>query len=648
MKTKCVCVSFLLLFFYIPSFSNQKIFENELHIIPSIGNIQSKKNLSITDNTNEITTINPDTFLINYFNQINVKYKGISIPHIGNLETPTYSRIFFERKETSQFLFQDACTLYRKDPNHFKFFNTKTPYSNISYQRIENSSINDTEYIQTLLTFNFGKNLNMGFNVEYQYAFGFCKSQLSKHIDQIFFVNYISDRHRVHYFTSFNSHTSSESWKITNNKHNQLNNTFLNTKSATSNDSIYLNDTWNKLNENLVHFDYCYNFKFYKKKTNENYKKQSYLISNITYTMDYRSNKKKFYTYDSISVDNFYIDKKDLFRKLKYINDFTYCNSISNIISISMMKNVPCWKNVNFNASLIQEFRLFNIIDTTNNKTQQSSIYICGNLTKQLNKIFRYNIKSNIGILGYNSNDLKFHTSIEAHIPFLKDTITSMIYTCINHLSPTYYENHYSSRYFYWNNNFNKIEKKHIGSILYIPYTKTSLKLQLENIKNYIFFNKKGNPQSYIKNIQIFSADLIQNFKFNAFNFDSQITQQISTNQKIIPLPTFSLYSNAYFKFKPTNVLTIKFGTNIHFWEKYCAYSYEPALQQFILQDKLKVGNYPLINSYIHCDLKQAHFLIEYYNIWAEFISNQNYFSHPNSPISPPLIKLEISIDFID
>ena len=92
-------------------------------------------------------------------------------------------------------------------------------------------------------------------------------------------------------------------------------------------------------------------------------------------------------------------------------------------------------------------------------------------------------------------------------------------------------------------------------------------------------------------------------------------------------------------------MLTIQIGGNLYYHTDYYAPYYEPATQQFLLQDEVKVGNYPLINAYANFHLKQARFFIMAYNLGSKFVK-PNYFSLAHYPLDPMTLRMGISVTF--
>ena len=78
---------------------------------------------------------------------------------------------------------------------------------------------------------------------------------------------------------------------------------------------------------------------------------------------------------------------------------------------------------------------------------------------------------------------------------------------------------------------------------------------------------------------------------------------QLSSDKSVLPLPQISLYTNMYLKFKVAKVLMVQLGANMYYNTSYYAPYYEPATQQFQVQDEVNVGNFPLVNAFVNFHL---------------------------------------------
>ena len=625
----------------------------------------------ITKPTGEIIPVlHPDTFLTDYFNRTNVEGMGVSIAYLGNLGTPLESRVLFEREDRSDFLFSDNLRAYLKEPDKFNFTNTKTPYSNVSYQSA-GSNVNKEERLQVFLTLNTGKKLNLGAYADYLYARGYYNSQGVKHTDWVFFGNYLSDRSQVHVFINpASSYTNAENGGLQDDNYVTHPELVSSRNMQTQNFPTQFEKSWNRMTGNRYYLNYRYNLGF-ERDTGQtdsvgNTIKQFIPVSSIIYTLDYTNRKRVFDVQDSTSVNQYYqyanfLNQDSTKRVLP--SDSTSYHSMKNTFGISLREGFSQWAKFDLTAYITNDIRQFTLMDTISvvsdttlsnapSITKQSATYIGGELAKRTGEILRYNAQGSFGILGYNLGDLNLSGNIETRIPFLNDTASVSATGYIKSLSPTFYENHYHSHYFWWDNNdFGKVKKVFIGGQIVIPHTLSEFGVGVENITNYIYFDENGYPQQNSGNIQVLAVNLQQNFKLGALHWDNQVVYQTSSNQIILPLPTLSVYSSLFLHFTIAKVLAVQMGANIHYWTSYYSPTYEPAIQQFKLQQedtKIKVGEYPLIGGFFNCHLKQTRFFLEYYNLGAKFISPPEYFSIPHYPVNPPLLKLGVSVDFIN
>jgi hypothetical protein len=612
----------------------------------------------LTERTGEMLPAQPDTFLTDYFHRTNAEGAGVAVAYLGNLGLPMESRVFFERADRSQFMFNDVFYAYTQSPEKFNFINTKIPHSNLSYQRAGSRQLME-ERFQVLLTTNIGKKLNIGVNMDYLYARGYYQSQSAKHLEWVFFGSYLSDRHQVHLFINPADYTNAENGGIIDDT--SISHPTTQGSNTTTRDiptrlrTVSQNSTWNRLQGNRAWLNYHYNLGFERNSGQVNEAgdtlTQFIPVSSIIYTLDYRNNQKTFYTNDSASVAQYYAANPDHFAdRPGGARDSTSYWSANNTLALSLREGFSNWAKFDLTAFLTHNIRSFTLMTADPLTSEVQSLhatYLGGELAKRSGKILRYHAQGSFGILGENLGDLNLSGTVETRIPFWGDTASIQANASIKNLEPTWYEKHYRSRYFQWDNHFNKLRKVYLGATIDIPHTKTRFGLGVENLSNYIYFDPEGLPAQHTGNIQILAARLDQNFHWKALHWDNQVVYQQSGKSEIIPLPALAAYSSLYIQF-PITVLTIQLGANAHYWTKYHAPSYEPATQQFKLQNEIEVGNYPLISAFANCHLKQTRFFIEYYNAGARFLSPTNYFSLPHYPVNPTLLKLGLSVDFIN
>ena len=612
----------------------------------------------ITKRTGEIIPGNPDTALTDFVNRQHVDGMSIAMAYGGNLGLPMESRVYFDRADRSNFMFADNYYNYAFTPEKHNFINTKIPYSNFTYHTGGSQTMKE-ERIQGVLSLNFGKNLNVGLNVDYLYARGFYMSQSAKRMDWDFFSSYISDRHQLHLFVNPTNYTNGENGGIADDRYItdplSIDNNKVDTKSIPVNfqRASNLQQTWNRQKGTEYYLNYRYNLGFERNtdKTDEDGTviKEFIPVSSVIYTFDYINKERLFNANDTATIDAYY-GNRDHWGMGLAPRDTTAYWEMTNTLGLSMREGFSEWAKFDLTAFLSYERRHFSLPDKANDdivyrKTTQNSIYIGGEIAKRTGNFLRYEATGRFGVAGENLADIDISGKIETRIPLFKDTASITGRASVKNLSPTYYENNFRSKYFWWDNDFDKVNKVRFGGTIDFPHTKTSVSLDVENVTNYIYFDKAGIRQEPAS-IQVMALSLNQNIKLGALHWDNRLAYQTSSNQDIITLPDLSIYSNLYLQFLASKVLTVQLGGNAHYFSKYYSPTYEPITQQFHVQKEMKVGNYPIISGYVNCHLKYTRFFVEFYNLSSSFISPPEYFSMPHYPLNPQIFRFGLSWDF--
>ena len=96
--------------------------------------------------------------------------------YLGNLGSPRMSRIFFDRKEESQFFFTDPYEQSVLRPEDVTFTNTFSPYTNLTYYKSFHNR-NSEERFKSYFAINANKRLGFGFYIDYLYGRGMYNNQ---------------------------------------------------------------------------------------------------------------------------------------------------------------------------------------------------------------------------------------------------------------------------------------------------------------------------------------------------------------------------------------------------------------------------------------------------------------------------------------
>ena len=664
--------------------SSQKEIPESLLVVDSAA-LKSKRLIAyhLTPLLGEAYVAPLDTNKLNFGNTTLVESKSLAIGYLANLGSPAQTKIFSERKEPRDFIFADAYDYYITTPENAYFYNTKIPYTNIMYTSAGGST-NKEEQLKGTMTMNFGKKINVGGDIDYIYGRGHYKDNGDKLLSYRLFGSYQTDRYEMHaYLSNFNFVNYENGGLANDSTINHPDEYFPEGRPSDtkSYDVRYLASAWNRVRGKRYFLTQRYNLGFTREleETDEegNPKEVFVPVSSIIHTIDYEDNRRRFISHSNL-LDSAYIvkDGDKSFPRIyglgATLNDQTSSWNLKNTIGLSLREGFQDWAKFGLTAFVSLEKRRFKLdpriegldygeygrgpnfsvdnVDLNNLPKEkiydEFSTYIGAELSKRMGSILTYNARGELCLIGSDVGEFRATGDLQTRFKLFRKEATIKANAYIKNVTPAFYMRHNHSRYFWWDNDqFKKIQQIYVGGEVNLESTGTTLSAGVESIQNYIFFNKMGMPEQHGSNLQVVSARLKQDFRYRAFGWENEICWQMSGDNDVLPLPKFSAYSNMYLAAKVAKVLTVQIGANVYYNTAYYAPYYEPATQQFQVQDEVKVGNYPLINAYVNFHLKQARFFIMAYNLSSKFVE-PNYFSLSHYPLNPMVLKMGIAVTF--
>lgn len=183
--------------------------------------------------------------------------------HTGSNYTPRLSRIFLNRPETDIFIFTQPYGFVEKRPEKFLFMNTLSPFTNVLYDNCGDKT-NGEDHIDAKFAVNAGKQINVGFDLDYAYARGYFSNQSVSHFNGILFGSYIGDRYNLHVFFNTSHQKAAESGGITDDNFITHPESFQDSYNENEIPTV-LSQNWNRNDHNHLFLTHRYNIGFYRK-----------------------------------------------------------------------------------------------------------------------------------------------------------------------------------------------------------------------------------------------------------------------------------------------------------------------------------------------------------------------------------------------
>ena len=606
--------------------------------------------------------------------------------YLGNLGAPRMSRIFFDRKEESQFFFTDPYDQSVLRPEDVTFTNTFSPYTNLTYYKSFHNR-NSEERFKSYFAVNANKRLGFGFYIDYLYGRGMYNNQSTAFFNGGLFASYRGDKYDLHFIFNNDNLKMRENGGITDDRYitDPLDMAEGKKQYESMDIPTVFNKVWNHNTSYHAFLTHRYNLGFYKDKedhlnndslsvANDSIEtaKEFVPVTSFIHTLELDFNGRKYITQDDAQ-------NRQYFEHTYFGNDSIDQNrrtSVRNTFGISLREGFNKWAKAGLTAFLTHEYRDFTLPDTTDVPGQrvikhykENVIYVGGELLKEQGKLLHYKVLGEIAVAGEDAGQFRVEGNGDLNLNLLGDSVRLDVNAYIKNLNPVFYYRNFHSKHYWWDNSdLSKIMRTRVEGKLNFKRLGTTLRAGVENIKNYTYlantsvpvtnssgdiisFKNNAAVKQHSGNIQVFTAMLQQKLKFGIFHLDGEVAYQKSSEQSILPLPELSAYGNLYIHAGLVkNVLQVSLGADVRYFTKYNAPDYSPVIGQFYLQNPentVAIGGCPMVNVYANLHWKRTRIFVMMYNV-NQNSGNSRYFLAPHYPISPRILKLGISWNFFD
>ena len=606
--------------------------------------------------------------------------------YLGNLGAPRMTRIFFDRKEESQFFFTDPYDQSVLRPEDVTFTNTFSPYTNLTYYKSFHNR-NSEERFKSYFAVNANKRLGFGFYIDYLYGRGMYNNQSTAFFNGGLFASYRGDKYDLHFIFNNDNLKMRENGGITDDRYitDPLDMAEGKKQYESMDIPTVFNKVWNHNTSYHAFLTHRYNLGFYKDKADQlnsdslsvandsiETAKEFVPVTSFIHTLELDFNGRKYITQDDAQ-------NRQYFEHTYFGNDSIDQNrrtSVRNTFGISLREGFNKWAKAGLTAFLTHEYRDFTLPDTTDVPDQrvikhykENVVYVGGELLKEQGKLLHYKVLGEFAVAGEDAGQFRLEGNGDLNLNLLNDSVRLDVNAYIKNLNPVFYYRYFHSKHYWWDNSdLSKIMRTRVEGKLNFKRLGTTLRAGVENIKNYTYlantsvpvtnnngdiisFKNNASVKQHSGNIQVFTAMLQQKLKFGIFHLDGEVVYQKSSEQSILPLPELSAYGNLYLHAGLVkNVLQVSLGADVRYFTKYNAPDYSPVIGQFYLQNPentIAIGGCPMVNVYANLHWKRTRIFVMMYNV-NQNSGNSRYFLAPHYPISPRILKLGISWNFFD
>ena len=611
--------------------------------------------LSIAD------SIKPDTAWIDYaVLDINNAY-SIANTWNGNMVSPIQTALFFKREHKSDFIFEQSYIPYLLTPQDIRYYNTTTPYSNISYRKGFTTYREDND-LRFHFTGNLNSRLNLGVSLDYKNAVGLYDSQSAKRFNGALWASYNGDHYSCQGSIMYNTLSNFENGGIKDAD-------YYVTSSLNTYDYPINMTAMSGLKSYSAFFNHRYSICIEKERKVESKQAKA----------DRLANNEKEITLDSVAIDYIpvttFLHTFEINRGTKrYLErnsqasfyDSTYYNTIatdsanmlriSNTLAVTFEEAFNKWLRFGATVYASHEAERFGNLVLLNDTTRYidtarwiNNIVVGGRLYKNQGRWVHYNFGGNVCLAGYKLGEFNVDGKLNGIIPAGKDSLKIEASAYLKNQQPDFLMQHYYSNHFRWNNDFKKTYRFRVGGEIsyFNRWVDVAAKAGFENITRLIYVGYDFLPTQHDGNVQVVEVQAKVNVHTKRFGWENDVVWQHSSSE-YLSLPDIALYTNIYYRDVWAKVLNVQIGVDLRYNTAYYAPLLNPATGQFAIQNKAKIGNYPIMSVYANFKLKKVRFYALFTHFNQYFWPTQNYYAMVDYPKNTPVFSAGVSWNFFD
>lgn len=612
----------------------------------------------------------------------------------SSLGSPGISFIFADRVKKSDFFFFTPYELNYTSPDDILYYNTRKPYSKFWFIGAGPSNRSD-QCVGGIFTVNAGSKFNIGMYGDWVNSYGAYESTSTRNCNSGFFGSYMGLRSNVMMnigFAKFENYENGgfydESYITSPERYGNLQDEAI---------PVYFSgNTFSKLHGYNMKLNYKYHLGFEKEvRVNADSVMIDYVpVTSFIADMRYESDWKRYTERKSNSLhDTFYNASAEtrkympkatmdsvLFRQFKGNFGVTLNEEFNKLMKFGLAGyftvNAKTYHYIDgfqfdyrdMDESFIAENKLDDIeldndeivyVDSLGyrgrpnwGKNKSTKMGVGAVLSKHSGKHLFFNVVGEYYFVDEKQTGTTYLLKGDVNTQFEigKQPVAFGGSVELKNECPDYFEDHYSSNYFNWNNDFDNKRSFSVEGNFEMKRIGFSAKVGYYNRDNLIYFNEKGLPVQTHDGVNVFYLAAKEKLKFGVFHWDNEIAYQSTSDDYIMPLPTFVWNSNVYLRspaiFKKS--LTLQIGAELKYHTSFYAQKYNPATGMLCVQRDREYGNYPLLNAYGEAQLKVLKLFVVWNHVNQKMGNNSDFLISPGYAMSPSFVRVGISVTFDD
>ena len=592
----------------------------------------------------------PDTSFNYHFYDYPFLRKDVNATWLGVAGSPLQYYDFFNRGSETDVEFYKASESWTYTPETLPHYNTKTPYTELSYTgTLLSKRKKESDNLHLFTTQNITPALNIGILVDRYGGGGMLENE--KTVNKTFSVktNYLGKRYLMHAGYIYNKVDMGENGGMADIK-------FVRDTVVDSRDiPIYLNDASSSLKKHTVFIDQQLSIPFTFLKTLKARKDSTYTFDADSLDKDittaFIGHSSEFSTYSrKYSEKTLSGDGREFYRNVSNYDEASADSMRVMYLDNKFFIKLQPWSSSSvvskLNVGIGDYLRAYYSQNAAGpslpgTNVTQNSLYAYAGAEGQVREFFNWNAKAKTVFLGADIGDFEIGANAQFNVyPFRKAKHSPISFNAHFETSlknPTYYQQHIVANHFSWDKDFSKISTTKLQGEIDIPYWKLNARVGYALLGNNIYYDNSGTVMQNPAAMSVLSASLRKEFVLGILHLDNRVLFQASSNNEVVPVPTLALNLKYFIEFavkndgtKTHNALVMQFGVNGFYNTKWNAPAWNPNLGVFYNQNALEYRNGPYFDVFLNMQWQRCCIFIKYQNATAGLkwpVKQQDYFA---------------------
>ena len=566
---------------------------------------------------------------------------------------------FFRRDKERSTSFYQAQESWTYNADNFTFFNTKTPYTELEYSgNLFSSKTLSADNFRVFTTQNILPSLNIALEMKRYGGAGTLKNEQTDNRTYFVSGNYLGKKYNAHAGFIFNKISRQESGGMVDNL--WIRDTTVDVREI----NVNLAAATNSYRKMTVFLDQSYRipFDFIQKLRHRHDTTWTPSDSlNADGTTGFVGTSTEFSTYSKKYADNVSDALSTFYNDVFNIHPSKSADSLRTLrLENRIFVRLQPWKNdaivSKVEGGIGDRFQTFYLQDPDEvlfkpSSHKWNSIYAYAGVEGRFRRYLQWDASGQYTFAGQEVNDFSINANAALNFyPFRRhpqSPISLKAHFETGLKSPDFYQQHFYSNHFRWENSFGKVSTTKINATLDIPRWQLKAEMGYALLANQVFYDTLGIVRQHGTPESVFTAGLTKNFVFGPVHLDNTALVQLSSNQDVLPLPTLALNLRWYAQFNIKKVLQLQLGANVRYTTLWYAPSYNPVTGTFSVQNKERYGNCPVFDVFINAQWKKCCLFLKLENAgngWP--MERKDYFTAHHYIQTSRVIKVGVSWPF--